>query len=196
MREWESWWTKENFKRWLLKMTCCGFGHMGCMYLKVESRIFTHTYTLVCSTSHLCSEQISLQKCFASSLPPTAKRMEWLRNNYFLLSLISKKGIRMEAEGEAGNVGPESRAQRGTEANKSGFESVQTNQIVLWTIASWAHYQDGISLWRLPIKNKLEVLPTHCQWQNSKSATENYTNCFELETEILLWSLLNHQITS
>ena len=155
-----------------------------------------HSHTLVCSTSHLCSEPISLPKWFASSLPPTAKRMEWLRNNYFLLSLISKKGIQMEAEGEAGNVGLESRAQTGTKANKSASESIQTNQIVLWTIASWAHYQDGISLWRLPIKNKLEELPAHCQWRNSSSASENYTNRFELETENLLWSLLNHQITS
>lgn len=128
-------------------------------------------HTLLCSTDHLCSETISLQKWFASSLLPTAKQMEWLRNNYFLLSLISKNVIQMEAEGKAGNVGLKSRAQTGIRANKSGSESVQTNQILLWTIASWAHYQDGISLWRLPIKNKLEELPTHCLWQNSSSST-------------------------
>ena len=152
-----------------------GLSLMRCMlYWQVESRTFARA--VVCSTGHLCSEPISLQKWFTSSLPPTAKRMEWLRNNYFLLSLISKKGIQMEAEGEAGNVGHKSRAQTGTKANKSGSESVQTNQILLWTIASWAHYQDDISLWQLPIKNKLEELLTHCQWQNSSSVIgkENY----------------------
>lgn len=37
----------------------------------------------------------------------------------------------MEAEGEAGNVGLESRTQTDTQANKSGSESVRTNQILL-----------------------------------------------------------------
>lgn len=101
----------------------------------------------------------------------------------------------MEAEGEAGNVGLKSRAQTGTEANKSGSE---TNQILLWTIASWGHYRDGISLWRLPIKNKLEELPTHCQWRNSSSASgKNYnsdkyileSNSFKVETMKPLWCI-------
>lgn len=164
------------------------------MHVALASCILdVHTH-LFCSTGHLCSEPISLQKWFASSLPPTAKQMEWLRNNYFLLSLISKKGTQMEAERKARNVGFKSRAQPGIQANKSGSERVQTNQILLWTIASWAHYQDGIWLWWLPIKNKLEELPTHCQWRHSSSGTgdENYTSVkkilettwFKLETEM------------
>jgi len=89
-----------------------------------------------------------------SGLPPAARQMEWLRNNYFLFSLISKNGIQMEAE--ASNVNLKSRAQTGTQAKKSGSESVLNNQILLWTIANWAHHQDIISLWQLTIKNKLE----------------------------------------
>lgn len=152
------------------------------------------SHTLVCCTGHLCSEPISLQKCFASSLPPTAKQMEWRRNNYFLLSLISKKGIQMEGEGKAGNVSLKSRAQTGIQANKSGSESVQTNQIRLWTIASLAHYQDGISLWRLPINNKLEELPTHCHWRNSSSATskeKDFSGVNQLKL-IFTWILCPH----
>lgn len=34
-------------------------------------------------------------------------------------------------EAEAGNMGPHSRAQTGTKANKSGYENVQTSQILL-----------------------------------------------------------------
>lgn len=55
----------------------------------------------VCSHGRPCTELISLQNGFASSPPSTAKKMEWLRNNYFLLSLISKKGTQMENEGTA-----------------------------------------------------------------------------------------------
>lgn len=52
----------------------------------------------VCSHGRPCPELISLQKGFASSPPPTAKKM---RNNYFLLRLISKKGTQMEEGGTA-----------------------------------------------------------------------------------------------
>lgn len=141
-----------------------------------------HPWALVCSRGHRCCVPISLQKRFASSLPPTAKWMEWLKNNYFLLSLISKKGIQMEAE--AGNVGLKSRAQTGTKASKSGSHSVQPNQILLWTIASWGHYQDGISLWWLLIRSKLEKLPNHCQWWNSKAGKEiNFLSLENLQVE-------------
>lgn len=44
---------------------------------------------------------ISLHKGFAARPPPTAKKMERLGNNYFLLSLISKKGTHMEDGGTA-----------------------------------------------------------------------------------------------
>lgn len=76
------------------------------------------TETFTCSTGHLCPEPISLQTRFASSPPPTAKKMEGLRNNYFLLSLISKKECRGRGSG-----GLSSRAQTGMQANKSGSES-------------------------------------------------------------------------
>lgn len=77
---------KIGFNRWL-KINALGLGPMWSMlYWQIESRAFTGS--VVCS--HLWSEQISLHKWFASSLPPTARQPEWLGNYYFLSSLITK----------------------------------------------------------------------------------------------------------
>lgn len=50
------------------------------------------------AAANLCPRPISQQMCPAASRPPSAREMEWLRNNYFLLSLISKSGMQMETE--------------------------------------------------------------------------------------------------
>lgn len=60
-------------KRQLLKRLGASASRDACCMWKLKLR---HSHTLVCSTGHLCPELISLQKWFASGLPPTAKKME------------------------------------------------------------------------------------------------------------------------
>lgn len=100
--------------------------------------------------ANLCPGRISLQMCSAASRPPSAREMEWVRNNYFLLSLISKSGMQMETEETAAGAWSQGRRQA-TLANQSGSVGAQTNQILLWIIAAWAYYRDTTSLWWLTI---------------------------------------------
>lgn len=100
--------------------------------------------------ANLCPGWISLQMCSAASRPPSAREMEWVRNNYFLLSLISKSGMQMETEEMAAGAWSQGRRQA-TLANQSGSVGAQTNQILLWIIAAWAYYRDATSLWWLTI---------------------------------------------
>lgn len=79
--------SKKVFQEWFLHW-------LGLCLVQLVFHWKVKTETFTCSTGHLCPEPISLQTWSASSLPPTAKKMEWLRNNYFLLSLISKKECR------------------------------------------------------------------------------------------------------
>lgn len=100
--------------------------------------------------ANLCPGRISLQMCSAASRPPSAREMEWVRNNYFLLSLISKSGMQMETEEMAAGAWSQGRRQAML-ANQSGSVGAQTNQILLWIIAAWAYYRDTTSLWWLTI---------------------------------------------
>lgn len=66
------------------------------------------TFTL---SRAVCSPRpglIGLHVGFAARPPPTAKKMERLRNNYFLLSVISRKGTRLEDGGTAEDASSQS----------------------------------------------------------------------------------------
>lgn len=109
--------------------------------LGVELRPSAHLP--VSSVSQLLLSRFVFKSCLPPVVPPTVC---WLKmSEKWLLSAPSNN--QNGREEKAGNLGPNSRAQTGTHGNKSGSETIRTNQIPLGTIASCAHYQDGLSLW-------------------------------------------------
>lgn len=111
-------WTKWNFKRG-------SQNHRG-TYVRLESS--NRDVHLSAAPANLCPEPISLQMCSATSPSPTARNMGWVRNNYFLLRLISKRGIQTETEEMAAGARSQGhrRARRPTNLDLRAFRPIKS----------------------------------------------------------------------